>query len=477
MDRSIVFQQRDYDALQGHLFADATREQGALLLAATGTSPTALRLIVREVLALDDGDYLAHEIDRLVIAPHALARAMKRAARANLSLVLVHTHPGAIDRVGFSEVDDEGEGRIFAVVGERLPRAPHASLVFGRNVAAGRIWERACATPIDRVVVVGESLRYVTSDAVGVEPRGVVAGERYDRQVRAFGADGQRTLSSLRVGVVGCGGTGSAVVEQLVRLGVGYALVIDPDIVEESNLTRVYGSTKEDATGRRNKVDLAVRLAAGLGRGVAVVPLVGDVRDEDVARRLIGVDVIFGCTDSHWSRLVLNRLSTQYLIPLIDLGTRIDARGGTLRGVVGRVSTIRPGDPCLFCAGVINGKVIAAESLPDDERRKQMDEGYIQGVEEHAPSVISLNTVVAGAAVTECLRMATGWRADGNVRGHQSVYNALTGTMRAVSFDADPACWCRDVVGCGDAMALPCRPSPRRGVESSGRDSAAVFLS
>jgi hypothetical protein len=56
MHHTIVFAPRDYDALRGRLFADLTREQAAILLATSATSPTARRLIVREVLPLSDAD-------------------------------------------------------------------------------------------------------------------------------------------------------------------------------------------------------------------------------------------------------------------------------------------------------------------------------------------------------------------------------------------------------------------------------------
>src|SRR5207244_4164085 len=64
----------------------------------------------------------------------------------------------------------------------------------------------------------------------------------YDRQVRAFGGGVQGILSNLRVGVVGVGGTGSAVAEQLIRLGTGKLYVFDGDRLDDSNLTRVYES-------------------------------------------------------------------------------------------------------------------------------------------------------------------------------------------------------------------------------------------
>ena len=48
----------------------------------------------------------------------------------------------------------------------------------------------------------------------------------------------------LTVGIVGCGGTGSAVAEQLARLGVRRFILTDPDTLSASNVTRVYGSTR-----------------------------------------------------------------------------------------------------------------------------------------------------------------------------------------------------------------------------------------
>jgi tRNA A37 threonylcarbamoyladenosine dehydratase len=49
-------------------------------------------------------------------------------------------------------------------------------------------------------------------------------------------------LSNLNVGIVGAGGTGSALAEQLIRLGIGNLIVIDDDVFKSSNINRVYGS-------------------------------------------------------------------------------------------------------------------------------------------------------------------------------------------------------------------------------------------
>jgi tRNA A37 threonylcarbamoyladenosine dehydratase len=61
----------------------------------------------------------------------------------------------------------------------------------------------------------------------------------FDRQVRAFGTDVQKLLKRLRIGMVGVGGTGSAVAEQIIRLGVGSVLAADGEAFEASKVNRV----------------------------------------------------------------------------------------------------------------------------------------------------------------------------------------------------------------------------------------------
>jgi hypothetical protein len=178
---------------------------------------------VREVQLLAGADFQVQESDQLVITPSTLAYAMKRAARSGVALILTHSHPFATTTVGFSVVDDAGERRIFASARQRVPGPVHASMVFGQQAVAARAWASNGPVQAERVVVVGPHLHVFAPD----EPN--QPDERYDRQVRAFGRDGQCMLAHLRVGVVGCGGTGSAVAEQLSRLGVGHVVAVDPE--------------------------------------------------------------------------------------------------------------------------------------------------------------------------------------------------------------------------------------------------------
>lgn len=112
----------------------------------------------------------------------------------------------------------------------------------------------------------------------------------FDRNVRAFGAAGQRILNDLTVAVVGVGGTGSVVVEELARLGVGRLHLIDPEQVERTNLNRLMGAEQKDVD--RPKVEVASEASQRAKRDIEVMTLPESVIDEPVARTLRDGDFV-----------------------------------------------------------------------------------------------------------------------------------------------------------------------------------------
>src|SRR4029077_14879246 len=139
----------------------------------------------------------------------------------------------------------------------------------------------------------------------------------------------------VRIAIVGAGGTGSAVAEQLVRLGVCPLLLVDNDELSSSNVTRVYGSTPRDVGRpkvevlRDHLIAIAPNLDCQVVRGMSTL--------KHVTKAICGYDLVFGCTDDNAGRLVLSRLSTYFLTPVIDLGVLLSSdRAGTLSGIDGR---------------------------------------------------------------------------------------------------------------------------------------------
>lgn len=84
----------------------------------------------------------------------------------------------------------------------------------------------------------------------------------FDRQVRAFGEDGQQILGRLRVGVVGAGGTRSAVIEQLIRLGFGELDVLDDQALTITPTPPASTAAAPPTTARRRSTSSNVRLTA-----------------------------------------------------------------------------------------------------------------------------------------------------------------------------------------------------------------------
>jgi molybdopterin/thiamine biosynthesis adenylyltransferase len=233
----------------------------------------------------------------------------------------------------------------------------------------------------------------------------------FDRNVRALGGEVQRVLQDLRIGVVGCGGIGSCVAEQLVRLGVRQFVLVDPDTLSVSNLTRVYGSTAADI-GRR-KVDIVADNLARISPEACSTRIASMITCEAIARQLVELDLVFGCTDDNAGRLVLSRLATYMLIPVIDCGVILTSnRDGLLEGIDGRVTTLTPGSACLVCRGRIDLERARSELLTPEERVRREDEGYAPALRGVEPAVVAYTTLVAATAVGELLERLVHYGSD-----------------------------------------------------------------
>jgi molybdopterin/thiamine biosynthesis adenylyltransferase len=405
----------DFAVLKADLLADDV-ERCAILYASQFTRADGrTRLLVREIDLPSSDDYMCQRSDEAVLRPAYVARITKRANRENLSLVFVHSHPGA-SSPHFSITDDDGERHLAAFLATRQPANVHAALVVSR----GGIRARQLGTGKEiRVVALGE---YRT---ILFEPDGVpdAALETFDRQVRAFGVSGQRKLATLRVAIVGLGGTGSIIAQQLAHLGIQDFILIDPDVIEITNLNRVVGAVSTDIG--RAKVDVAARYIEGFSLDANVMRLKGDVIRAQVAKAITDADVVFGCTDSHGSRSVLQQVAYQYLIPCIDMGSTITTETGSITGVFGRVQLLAPGFACLSCSGLLHPEEVRRDMMSAFEKKQ---DPYILGDREPAPAVISLNATVASLAMTMFMAYVTGIPST----ARYILYNAINSTLHSV---------------------------------------------
>jgi len=367
------------------------------------------RLLAHSLDWVPDEAYIVRKSDRLSIDSAGYVHALSRAENVGALPIWVHTHPGRGVPLP-SPADRVVDAQIANVFRIRSGSPYYGSLIFsprerGYTFAGHLQSEAGDVSQIDAAWAVGDRFVWTPAYDQGARSPSLVI---FDRSIRAFGVAIQATLSALKVGIVGCGGTGSAVAEQLVRLGVRRFLLADHDTLSESNVTRVYGSSPADVG--RLKVEVTADQIQRIASDAQVEVISASITVESVARKFAGCDVIFGCTDDNAGRLVLSRLSTYYLIPVFDCGVLLSSNAAdSITGIHGRTTTLVPGHACLVCRDRIDLRRAASEMLTPEERKRRTDEGYAPALGRVEPAVVAYTSAVASVAVGELLERLIGY--------------------------------------------------------------------
>ncbi|MFC3692128.1 HesA/MoeB/ThiF family protein [Chenggangzhangella methanolivorans] len=383
-------------------------------------------LLVNDVEVAPPEAYIVQSPVRLELAPAFHVPLLKRARDEGLGLIFAHTHPGA-RVVEFSKVDDAGEAVVMPALFSRAPHGPHGSLILSEHGHAARARLRDGATiVIPEIVEVGRSVRRsgpaldrATIDAID------------DRNVRALGEAGQRSLRALTLAVVGAGGTGSLVIEQAAHLGIGRLILIDDERIEDTNRNRVVGASPGSVGDL--KVDVAAEMVRRITGGRTIVePFPLNVLDAEGGKLLLRADFVMCCTDSHGSRAVVNQIAYQHLVPAIDLGVQVDAVDGQVQAIAGRVQMLAPGLPCLQCGGVLDPAAVRRDFESAQERAA--DPYNVPDTPQ--PAVIALNGVVASSAMTMLMAAVAGLP----MRSRGLNYNGREGVIRSFGGEPDESC-------------------------------------
>ncbi len=441
-----------YNILMGHSFPGDGDEHGSVLLAGTSTIDGRLTLHVREVHRAEEGtDYVEGKIGYRALSPQFIHRMITRARDEKLAYLAVHNH-GSDLRVGFSQIDLDSHERGYPALLQISRGVPVGALVLGRRSMQADIWlPGGVRMALEHAIVVGKTIQRLTAEQ---RRSSKGSGDAFDRQIKMFGKEGQAALAESHVGVIGLGGIGSLVAEYLARLGVGHFYLVDDDKIEDSNLSRVVGSDKADVRKETAKIEIARRVIKQANPDAEVILIQDDFAKEPVVARLTGLDYLFLAADSMRARLVFNALVHQYLVPGVQLGSKIRAAAdGSLADVMSANRPVRPGHGCLWCNQLIDTNILAKEAKSDEERKEQA-----YGTEESNPSVISLNAVAASHAVNDFLLDYLSLRPEPAAL-HYEHFHFLTGKRALVEprRDADcPECWVAgNRYGRGDAIPLP----------------------
>lgn len=156
---------------------------------------------------------------------------------------------------------------------------------------------------------------------------------RYQRNRNMISATEQLLLFRSRIAVIGCGGLGGYIIEELARLGVGQIVAIDPDVFEEHNLNRQILSSPLNLG--QAKVEAALARVNQINPAVTVTAIKDFFCSANGPELLQGVTVAVDALDSIAYRLELAEICTALKIPMVH---------GAIGGWYGHVATQLPGD-------------------------------------------------------------------------------------------------------------------------------------
>jgi molybdopterin/thiamine biosynthesis adenylyltransferase len=234
---------------------------------------------------------------------------------------------------------------------------------------------------------------------------------RFSRNELFFGKDGQKKLRKTHCTIVGIGGLGTHVAQQLALLGVGRMSLIEPEELSGDNRNRYIGAWHSDPIPGTPKTEIAKRLVQLIDPTIEVGGIPQTFASEKGYAAIRSGDYVFGCVDNEGARLILTEACSAYAKPYIDLASDIDPEGEAMR-YGGRVHVAKNGESCLVCMSVLDLSE-AGRDLESEQLRQNRDSAYGIGrksLGEPGPSVVSLNGVVASLAVSEFMVDVTGIR-------------------------------------------------------------------
>jgi molybdopterin/thiamine biosynthesis adenylyltransferase len=432
MQYALRFAGTHFEEVRQHLYPGDNKEAIALALCGRFNDGRVTMLLAHKVLLIPHDecdrreDFIEWPTERAV---PFLVEAMNK----GFGILKIHSHPGWYD--SFSGIDDRSDKDFFSsVYGWTNSDLPHGSAVMlpDGSIFGRMIMPDLSFVPMSKISVAGDQiLIWPQSSSTKIDEYG-------RRTAQLFGDGTYEMLKTLRIGVLGASGTGSIILEQLYRYNVGELVPVDDKPVELRNLNRILNSRMGHALDKEYKVHMIAQAIAETGMDTKVTPFQYNAYDSpEAVKTLATCDVIIGAMDTAEGRHLMNRLSTYYLVPCIDMGISIDSdKKGGIDKIEGSVHYIQPGKSSLLTRGVYSLDQVVAESIfrknPEEYKRLQLEgqrngHKYIKDLDVDRPAVISINMQIAAIAMNELLN-----------RLHPYKFRALSDTAKlAIDVTAD----------------------------------------
>lgn len=141
--------------------------------------------------------------------------------------------------------------------------------------------------------------------------------KRYEQQIKlpGIGTQGQQQLANAKVLIVGVGGLGCPVLQNLAAAGVGTIGIVDGDVIEESNLHRqfLYGTTDCG----KSKVVVAAEAVSKQNQDVQIIKFPTHFTKQNCFLIASDYDLIVDCSDNIPTRYLINDVAVAKGIPMV----------------------------------------------------------------------------------------------------------------------------------------------------------------
>jgi hypothetical protein len=417
---TLTFGGRAHEGLRRHLFPADGLEAAALLICTRAPGPRR-RFLVRDVVLVPHDACKRRARDAITWPGTYIEQAIDLAEPTGSVILLMHSHPGGF--YDFSDADDESDRQVMPSLFHAFGTEHGSAIMTPNGAVCARLYGPDLrARLVDFVTVAGDDISYWWADTATPNGPG-------DRPI-AFTSGMAAELGRLSALVVGASGTGSIVGEQLARLGFGGVSAVDFDRMEFKNLNRILNSTRADAEQGRLKVDVfADAVASHRGPDVAM-PVRASVTTREAVLAAAQCDVLFCCVDTLEARHIADLIAAAFLLPLFDVGVVVPVRrkgqNFAIADVCGRIDYVQPGGATLQDRGVYTPESLRGEYLRQvapEAHRQELAAGYLKGLVEEAPAVVTLNMRAASACVNEFIARAYPFRLEPNGRYARTTFS------------------------------------------------------
>lgn len=280
-------------------------------------------------------------------------------------------------------------------------------LGFGPARSDWRGWviHRGSATPITSLRGIGKHPFRVHDHGVEVDDTIVDLSHRWSRTERAIGESVQQQLSETTISLVGCSGVGSQLAIQLAALPIRRIGLIDGDMIEAHNLSRMPLATESDL-GQNKALVLGQRLAA-MRSDLAIMVSDSPLRRGFDNPATHGADMLITAVDRDTPRLLASQTARRRMIPHLDVGTavRLNDSGSLLLSADVRFLMPTFGAGCISCVGGLRDQEEAEYELmaPAGSLRRLADENW--DARGRLGSLATINATAAATAIQMWLDM------------------------------------------------------------------------